>query len=51
MTSTLPQPVRTEALIAGEFAPAASGATFATINPATGEHLAEIAACDEADVD
>ena len=30
MTSTLPQPTRTEALIAGEFVPAASGETFET---------------------
>ncbi|MGW4857973.1 aldehyde dehydrogenase [Kocuria palustris] len=51
MTRTLPEPVRTEALISGEFAPAASGETFETISPATGEHLADIAACDEADVD
>lgn len=39
------------AFIDGAFRPAASGATFTTINPATGEKLAEIAACGQADVD
>lgn len=41
----------TLAFIDGEFRPAASGKTFTTTNPATGEALAEIAACDAQDVD
>lgn len=51
MTSTLPDPVRTQAYIGGRFVPASSGETFETINPATGEHLADIAACGPHDVD
>ncbi len=39
------------AFIAGGFRPAQSGKTFATTNPATGEKLAEIAACGPEDVD
>ncbi|MEF9604656.1 aldehyde dehydrogenase, partial [Paracoccus sp. PXZ] len=39
------------AFIDGEFRPAISGKTFTTTNPATGEALAEIAACDAQDVD
>ena len=35
----------------GEFAPAASGKTFATVNPATEEPLAEVALAGAADVD
>lgn len=42
---------RTQAFIDGQFRDALSGNTFATTNPATGEVLAEIAACDERDVD
>jgi gamma-glutamyl-gamma-aminobutyraldehyde dehydrogenase len=41
----------TGAFIDGAFRPAASGKTFATLNPATGETLAEIAACAAEDVD
>ena len=41
----------TGAFIDGGFRPAISGATFATANPATGEMLAEIAACGVDDVD
>lgn len=51
MTSTLPDPVRTQAYIGGRFVTASSGETFETINPATGEHLADIAACGPRDVD
>jgi acyl-CoA reductase-like NAD-dependent aldehyde dehydrogenase len=40
----------TRAFIAGQFCHAQSGATFERINPATGVHLADIAACDEQDV-
>lgn len=39
------------AFINGGFRPAASGKTFKTFNPATGEVLTEVAACDAADVD
>lgn len=42
---------RTQAFIDGEFRDACSGRTFASINPATGEKLADVAACDERDVD
>jgi aldehyde dehydrogenase (NAD+) len=35
----------------GEFVPAASGRTFATVNPATEEPIAQIATADAADVD
>ncbi|GMR12652.1 MAG: aldehyde dehydrogenase DhaS [Gemmatimonadota bacterium] len=37
--------------IGNEWQDAASGATFADLNPATGEVLADVAAADEADVD
>ncbi|QCR38192.1 aldehyde dehydrogenase [Nissabacter sp. SGAir0207] len=40
----------TRAFIDGEFRAASSGRTFATTNPATGETLAELAACDAKDV-
>lgn len=39
-----------QAFINGHFTAAASGKTLSTTNPATGEQLAEIAACDGADV-
>lgn len=41
----------TLAYIDGSFRPALSGRTFQTTNPATGEALAQIAACDAQDVD
>ncbi|MGO8090667.1 aldehyde dehydrogenase [Rhizobium leguminosarum] len=41
----------TNAFIDGAFRPANSGNRFKTINPATGDLLAEIAACDASDVD
>ena len=41
----------TSAFIDGGFRPAASGKSFATTNPATGETIAEIAACGAEDVD
>ncbi len=41
----------TAAFIDGGYRPAASGQTFQTANPATGEVLAEVAACGAADVD
>jgi len=39
------------AFVDGAFRPARSGATMATVNPATGETLAEIAACGAEEVD
>jgi len=42
---------RTQAFIDGKFAPARSGKTFTTENPATGRPLAEIAAGEAPDVD
>src|SRR5690606_8864806 len=44
---SLPQ----NAFIDGTFRPAISGRTFATVNPATGETLNELAACGAVDVD
>jgi gamma-glutamyl-gamma-aminobutyraldehyde dehydrogenase len=41
----------TQAFIDGKFQPSVSGETFATVNPATGETLTKIAACNSADVD
>jgi len=49
IASTIELP--TNAFIDGAFLPAKSGKTFKTINPATGETLAEVAACDASDVD
>src|SRR5690348_14845723 len=42
---------RSNAFINGRFVPAVSGKVFTTENPAHGKPLAEIAACDGADVD
>jgi gamma-glutamyl-gamma-aminobutyraldehyde dehydrogenase len=39
------------AFIDGQYRPALSGKTFATLNPATGKAIAQIAACDAEDVD
>ena len=41
---------RDKAFIGGRFVDAASGETFDCINPATGEVLAQVASCDEEDV-
>ncbi|MEK9962137.1 MAG: aldehyde dehydrogenase family protein, partial [Rhodobiaceae bacterium] len=41
----------TTAFVDGSFRRANSGATFDSVNPATGEVLATVAACDELDVD
>ncbi|NGO53869.1 aldehyde dehydrogenase [Allomesorhizobium camelthorni] len=41
----------TQAFIDGSFRPAKSGRTFDTLNPATGEVLAKVAACGAEDVD
>ncbi|MDQ0507128.1 aldehyde dehydrogenase [Xanthobacter agilis] len=42
---------RRQAFIDGRFVDAVSGETFDSINPATGQVLAQVAACDAADVD
>ena len=42
---------RSQVFIDGRFAPAASGATFDNLNPATGKSLGAVAAGDQADVD
>jgi acyl-CoA reductase-like NAD-dependent aldehyde dehydrogenase len=42
---------RTQAFIGGRYVDAASGATFASVDPATGRLLAQVAACDTRDVD
>ncbi|MBN9237737.1 MULTISPECIES: aldehyde dehydrogenase [Phyllobacteriaceae] len=42
---------RDKAFIDGKFVAARSGRTFASINPATGETLAEVASCGEEDID
>lgn len=41
----------TQAFVDGGFRSAQSGKTFESVNPATGEVLAQVAACDAADVD
>ncbi|MFT3689315.1 aldehyde dehydrogenase [Paenirhodobacter sp.] len=41
----------TNAFVDGAFRPAQSGKTFATVNPATGAKLADVAACGPQDVD
>ena len=41
----------TNSFIDGSYRPAASGKTFETVNPATGETLASVAACGAEDVD
>ncbi|WP_306317895.1 MULTISPECIES: aldehyde dehydrogenase [unclassified Streptomyces] len=42
---------RTRAFIDGQWQDAASGATFATVDPATGRTVAEVASCDTPDID
>ncbi|MBC8027948.1 MAG: aldehyde dehydrogenase [Steroidobacteraceae bacterium] len=42
---------RTQVFIDGRFAPAASGATFDNINPATGKSIGAVAAGEQADID
>jgi 4-(gamma-glutamylamino)butanal dehydrogenase len=43
--------LRDQAFIDGAFVDARSGETFPTVNPATGQVLAEVASCDAPDVD
>ena len=41
----------TESFIGGTFAPALSGETMPTVNPATGKEIARVASCGREDVD
>ena len=43
--------IRSQAFLDGEFAPAASGRTFATVSPRDGRELAQVARGDREDVD
>ncbi len=43
--------IRAQAFVDGAYVDALSGETFDCVNPATGETLAQVAACDDADVD
>jgi len=43
--------LRTQAFVNGELTDSVSGETFSCISPSTGQAIAEIAACDQADVD
>ncbi|MFC0328313.1 aldehyde dehydrogenase family protein, partial [Halomonas organivorans] len=49
--SLVEQGLETRAYIDDAFVDAADGATLTTINPATGETLAEVASCDVADAE
>ncbi|MAY72460.1 MAG: aldehyde dehydrogenase PuuC, partial [Halomonas sp.] len=51
LADTLTARLETRAYIDDRFVDAASGETFETINPATGEVLARVASCDQADAD
>ena len=42
---------RTQAFIGGRYVDSVSGATFTRVNPANGEVLAQVAACDTRDID
>ena len=42
---------RSQVFIDGKFAPAASGATFDNLNPATGRSLGAVSAGEQADID
>ena len=43
--------MKTDLFVGGEFVPAASGKRFATVNPATGETIAEVAEAGREDLD
>src|SRR5690242_8319091 len=49
--TTTSQSLQTRLFIGGDFVDAADGATFATLNPATGEVIAEVAEAKAEDVD
>ena len=50
-TGTIPEVRQTRMLIGGRWCNSANGKTFATINPATEEVIAEVAEGDAADID
>jgi aldehyde dehydrogenase (NAD+) len=50
-TKTNLAPMVTKLLINNRWVPSQTGATFATINPSTGEEICEVASADVADVD
>src|SRR5262245_16347150 len=50
-SSAMPKVRQTKLLIDGKWVDAASGKTFETLNPATGEVIAKVAEADKADVD
>jgi aldehyde dehydrogenase (NAD+) len=50
-TKRQPQVRQTQCFIGGQWVPAASGKTFETINPATEEVIADVAAGDREDID
>ncbi|HRX82419.1 MAG TPA: aldehyde dehydrogenase family protein, partial [Pirellulaceae bacterium] len=50
-TYTLPKIRQTQLLIGGKWQDSVSGKTFATVNPATEEVIAEVAEGDAADID
>ncbi|EAQ79284.1 aldehyde dehydrogenase family protein [Blastopirellula marina] len=50
-SSTSPEVRHTQCFIDGQWVPAMSGKTFATLNPATEEVIAEVAEGDAADID
>jgi acyl-CoA reductase-like NAD-dependent aldehyde dehydrogenase len=43
--------IRSQAFVDGDYVDAASGATFDCVSPGTGRVIAQVAACDSADVD
>src|SRR5438477_2970293 len=49
-SATIPS-LKTDLFIGGQFVPASSGKRFATVNPATGETLAEVAEASTLDLD
>ena len=51
MAAASGRPIETRLFINNEFVPSISGKTFPTLNPATGETMAEIQEADAADVD
>src|SRR3979409_1171074 len=50
-TRVRPLAHRNQAFVGGKFVPSASGKTFDCVNPATGQVLTKVAACEQADVD
>ena len=51
LSRSVPKVRHTECFIGGKWRPSVSGKTFATVNPATEETIAEVAEGDAADID